>query len=120
MLVNPDPNAIPLLRRAPAALSLQCHNGGKLVFLNHNVEVAAKSAIVSTTLDGDSTVTEAWNADTTISLEPPDAVRFVTRLRGHRTLRMTVAWPGAGPTTTEFDISGVEEALQPLHSARGW
>ena len=120
MLVNPDPNVIQALRHAPALLSLQCDAGRKVVFVNHNFEVAAKSAIVSTSIDGGPTVTEPWRADTSISLEPADMVGFVKRLRGHRDLQMTVLWPGAEPTSTRFDISGLEEALKPLHLACAW
>ena len=119
-LPNPDPNANPLLRQAPALLSVQCQDGRRLAFVNHNFEVEAGSATVSTSLDDGPATTETWSADTDIALRPPDVIVFVARLRGHQRLRMTVTWPGAAPTSTEFDVTGIEAALKPLHAACGW
>lgn len=120
MLVNPDPHVIPQLRQLHSALSVQCQKGRRLAFVNHNFEVEAKAAVVSTSLDNGSATTELWRDDTGIALEPADPVRFVRRLRGHRSMRMTVTWPGAVPTSTEFDVAGLEKALMPLHRACGW
>ncbi|WP_174293377.1 hypothetical protein [Sphingomonas bacterium] len=92
-LDNPDPHANPLLRRASALLSLQCQDGHKLAFVNHNFPVTAKSAIISTSLDGGPVVAETWTADTDIALQPPDVTAFAARLQGHQILTMSVTWP---------------------------
>ena len=120
-LLNPDPNAEPLLRRGKALLSIQCGDGKPLAFLNHNFEVAADMADVSLQLDDGQVIEETWTADAAdIVNRPPDPRAFVTRLLGHQRLRLVVTWPGAAPTATTFSVAGLDQAMLPLRAQCGW
>lgn len=119
-LANPDPNAMPVPRRATALLSVQCQNGQPAVFVNHNFEVEFDRASIALQLDDGPVVEQVWTGSSGIDLAPPDPRAFVSTLNNHQRLHLTVTWPGAAPTATTFVVAGLDKAIGPLQGACGW
>ena len=119
-LHNPDPAADPRLSRAMGLLSLQCDKGRPVAFINHNFEVAADRVKVSLQVDNGPAVEQTWLADSAIANRPPEPRAFARTLLGHQSLTVTLTWPGAPPTSTDFPIAGLDAALAPLRRACAW
>ena len=79
-------------------------------------------ASVTTRLDDGPSRTAKWRLDLPggAAILPLDKKAFVSELLGKRSLRLTLRFAGATPTTTTFQVAGLDLALAPLRDQCGW
>jgi hypothetical protein len=100
-------------------LSIQCVDGRPEFFINLNIEVLTGSVAVTYRLDEGAAVHATWKSEG-IAMAPDDKTAFVHSLVGKRKLSLTITFPGAEPTSTAFEIAGLDDALQALRPHCAW
>jgi hypothetical protein len=100
-------------------LSIQCVEGRPEFFINLNFEVPSGVVAVASRLDQGADIGGTWNSEG-IAIAPDNQVAFVRSLLGKRELSLTLTFPGAEPTSTVFQIAGIDTALQALRPHCSW
>lgn len=119
-ILNPHPADKYHVRALPL-LSIQCLEGQPEFFINLNFEAERGPVDVSYSLDGGPPMAATWQVrDSTTSIAPDDKVDFVRSLSGKRRLDLTLTFAGADPTSTAFDIAGIDAALDKLRPNCRW
>jgi hypothetical protein len=119
-ILNPHP-VDPHNVRALPLLSIQCQGGQSEFFINLNFEADRGPVDVSYSLDGGPAMDATWQVrDSGVSVAPEDRVDFVRSLLGRRRLDLTLTVARAEPTSTGFDIAGIEAALEKLRPSCPW
>ena len=120
-LANPAPQS-PWDGAATPLLSIQCLGAERVAFVNLNWEANVALASVTTRLDDGPSRAARWRLDLPggVAILPLDKEAFVSELLGKRSLRLTLRFAGATPTTTTFQVAGLDLALAPLRDQCGW
>ncbi|HTZ81321.1 MAG TPA: type VI secretion system-associated protein TagO [Stellaceae bacterium] len=119
-ILNPEPSDPHAVRVLPV-LSIQCRNATPDFFLKLNFEAPSGSVAVSYSLDGGPPMQATWQPrDDATALAPDDKVDFVRALEGKNRLDLTLTFPDAEPTSTSFDLTGIDAALAKLRPACTW
>lgn len=119
-ILNPQPVDKYSVRALPL-LSIQCESGQPDFFINLNFEAKIGPVDVSYSLDGAPPAAATWRVrDSAVSIAPDDKVDFVRALLGKRRLDLTLTFPGAEPTSTSFEIAGIDAALDKLRPSCSW
>jgi len=119
-LLNPQPSDPHAVRVLPV-LSIQCRNGEPDFFIRLNFEAPPGPVAVNTSLDGGDPVAATWQLrDKATALAPDDKLAFVRAMLGKRWLDLTLTFAEAEPTSTRFEIAGIDAALEKLKPACPW
>ena len=119
-LLNPQPSDPHAVRVLPV-LSIQCRNGEPDFFIRLNFEAPPGPVAVSYGLDGGAPVAATWQLrDNATALAPDDKVAFVRAMLGRSWLDLTLTFAEAEPTSTRFEIAGIDAALEKLKPACPW
>jgi hypothetical protein len=100
-------------------LTIQCLDGRPEFFINLNFEVPTSLVAVTYRLDEGAAVDATWKSEG-ITITTEDKVGFVRSLVGKRKLSLIITFPGATPTSTAFEITGLDVALPALRPRCSW
>jgi Type VI secretion system VasI, EvfG, VC_A0118 len=115
---NPAPTN-PYDAKGMPLLSIQCQDGQPEFFINLNFEVPQGAVAVTYRLDEGEAMESAWMTES-VSIRPSDHIALVRSMLGKNKLFLTISFPNAKPTSTVFEIAGLDKALQLLRPHCSW
>jgi hypothetical protein len=118
LIDNPAPTNM-YNRQGLPLMAVRCVHGKPEFFINLNFEIEQGTAEVGLQFDAEPPVNAVWKTGG-ISAWPVDHIAFVVSMLGKKQLVMTFTFKGAAPTSTAFQIAGIDEAMGILRRHCVW
>ncbi len=105
----------------PIVLFCRCQSNKTEVFIVWN-DYLGSEALVLASVDSQMAIPQRWylSTDKKVSFYPGDEIPFIKDLIKAERLMVQVTPYDGSPITAEFDLSGLENAVEPLREMCGW
>lgn len=105
-----------------ASLVLRCSENKTNVFVNWNDYLGSDSIMVLERLDKRKAETHSWSlsTDNKSTFVKGGDIRYIKRLVGHEKLLLQLTPYNESPVMANFDLTGIEKAIEPLKKACHW